>query len=107
MEDDAGGWAGGGVGGWVGRGELGPDRPRRPPSPTSRPAPLPISSPPHFLPHNILADWLLNFYQSFSGFAKVDDVTEVALRALSRVQVRPRRRCHPARLALQPGCWHA
>ena len=27
----------------------------------------------------------MNFYDSFSGFAKVDDITEAALRALSRV----------------------
>lgn len=33
------------------------------------------------------ADWLLNFYNSFSGSASLDDVTEQALRALSRVQV--------------------
>lgn len=30
----------------------------------------------------------LQFYDSFSGHASMDDVTEAALRALSRVQVR-------------------
>lgn len=31
------------------------------------------------------ADWLLNFYDSFSGCASLDDITEAALKALSRV----------------------
>jgi len=30
----------------------------------------------------------LQFYDSFSGHASMDDITEAALRALSRVQVR-------------------
>lgn len=32
------------------------------------------------------ATWLVQFYDSFSGHASMDDVTEAALRALSRVQ---------------------
>ncbi|PSC72327.1 stem-specific TSJT1-like [Micractinium conductrix] len=31
------------------------------------------------------ADWLVRFYESFSGFASLDDITEAALHALSRV----------------------
>lgn len=31
------------------------------------------------------ADWLLNFYASFSGCASLDDITEAALKALSHV----------------------
>lgn len=35
-------------------------------------------------------DWLIKFYDSFSGesgFAKLDDISEAALRALAQVQV--------------------